>query len=70
LDHFLDRYYSLLDEEYLPDNIADQVLWKPLPAKPIYMSSSIKFKTQSFGLKVVDTKIHNNKIIMLIQQTL
>ena len=45
-DHFLDRYDSLFDEEYLPDNIADQILWKPLPAKPLYLSQSVKFKSQ------------------------
>jgi len=70
-EHFLEKYDCLFDDEYLPDNISEQVIWKPLPAKPIYMYQQFKFNGQSFGLRVIESKFQQDgKIVILIEQKL
>lgn len=64
----IDRYESLFDFEYIPDQLDEYQPWKPLIAKPSFLSNMINLGQQKGD--VVDIQVsEDGKIVMLIRDT-
>jgi len=64
----IDRYESLFDFEYIPDQLDEYQPWKPLIAKPSFLSNMINLGQH---VDVVDIQVssEDGKIVMLIRDS-
>ena len=65
-EHLIDRYESLFDSDFIPDQLEEYHPWKPLVAKPQFLSATININTQVEILEVHITE--DGKIVFLIKE--
>ena len=65
-EHLIDRYESLFDSDFIPDQLEEYNPWKPLIAKPQFLSGTININSQ---VDIVDVQIsEDGKIVFLIKE--
>lgn len=65
-EHLIDRYESLFDSDFIPDQLEEYHPWKPLVAKPQFLSATIKINSQ---VDILDIEVsEDGKTVFLVKE--
>jgi hypothetical protein len=65
-EHLIDRYESLFDSDFIPDQLEEYHPWKPLVGKPQFLSATININSQ---VDILDIHVsEDGKTVFLIKE--